>query len=193
MLRIGWSVWWYREDVRSRQKPARLAHHFQFWFTALSAGLSRYSECTHSLVLDGLGPRCLQGLQWFRQRISNCITVPVSYSTNQQLYYCPSFPLNGSPNNMWDVKSSYNFYFGRRLERSGPIARLSMHYVHLLFLQLFSFATSLTRIKHLLVGSWDCILSLINLSHIEFLVELCDNLCSQKSSLWTHQIPFWNS
>ncbi len=72
---------------------------------------------------------------------------------DQQLYYCPSFLLNGPPNSMWDVKSSYNFHFGWRLERSGPTARLSMHYVQLLFLQHFSFTTSLTRIKHLLFGS----------------------------------------
>ncbi len=94
---------------------------------------------------------------------------------DQQLYYCPSFLLNSPPNNMWDVKSSYNFHFGWRLERSGPTARLSMHYVHLLFLQLFSFATSLTRIKHF--AGWELGLHFeFDLSHIEFLVELCDNL-----------------
>ncbi len=50
-----------------------------------------------------------------------------------------------------------------------------MHYVHLLFLQLFSFATSLTRIKHF--AGWELGLHFeFDFSHIEFLVELCDNL-----------------
>jgi len=68
---------------------------------------------------------------------------------DHQLYYCPSLLYNGPPKNIWDIKSTYSLHFGWVMEREdGSHSPLSLHFIHTLFLNLFSYVTSLSRVKH---------------------------------------------
>ena len=73
---------------------------------------------------------------------------------DHQLYYCPSLLHNRPPKSIWDVKSTYGLHFGWLMEREGGShSPLSLHFVHVLFLNLFSHVTSVSRVKHFTV--WD--------------------------------------
>ena len=96
---------------------------------------------------------------------------------DQQLYHCPSFLHSIPPKNIWDVRSTYGYHYGLRMERTSSNPLFSMHFIHFLLLKIFSFVVSLTRVNHFAV--WKCGLHFeCNLHGIEFLVESSDNLAA---------------
>ena len=94
-------------------------------------------------------------------------------STDEVLYYWPSFLTNRPPNGTWDVKSMYEFNFGWRMEASRCDHCFSLHFIHILLLQLFSLIVSSTVVNHFSLWRqgfyFEC-----DPKQIEFLVDTSD-------------------
>ena len=93
-------------------------------------------------------------------------------TTDEVVYYCPSLLTNHPPNDIWDPRSEYKFNFGWRMEANQCNQNFSLHFVHSLFLQLFSIVISSTEVGQF--SLWKHGLYFECLEGFEFLVDTLD-------------------